>query len=53
MKNKKNNEKERIGGEILTNPFEFISGTIGNIVFQKNNKLRIRKIQGQRKRRQK
>lgn len=27
-----------------------LSGTIGNVVFQKNNRIRVRKIQGQRKR---
>lgn len=51
MKRERNDEKERVGGEVITNPFEFLSGTIGNIVFQNNNRLRIKKIQGQRKRR--
>lgn len=32
---------------------ENLSGTVGNIVFQKNNRIRIRKIQGQRKRKMK
>lgn len=40
-------------GEVINNWEENLSGTIGNIVFQKNNRLRIRKIQGQRKRRKK
>jgi hypothetical protein len=29
---------------------ENLSGTIGNVVFQKNNRIRIKKIQGRRKR---
>lgn len=39
--------------EITNNFQENISGTVGNVVFQKNNRLRIRKLQGQRKRRTK
>jgi hypothetical protein len=29
---------------------ENLSGTVGGVVFQKNNRIRIRKIQGKRKR---
>lgn len=43
-------EKKREGAEVRTNAYENLSGTAGNIVFQKNNRLRIKKIQGRRKR---
>lgn len=41
------------GAEQINNWQENITGTIGNVVFQKNNRLRVRKIQGQRRKKRK
>lgn len=44
---------EQTGAEVINNFQENISGKIGGVVFQKNNRLRVAKIQGKRKRKTK